>query len=70
MQIGGRSTTSWSSDSSLVQRWAMGWMIGGSIFGRGWEFSSLPLALEPTQPPIQWVPGALSLGGKAVGVHS
>jgi len=24
-------------------------------------------ALGPIQPPIQWVPGALSLGGKAVG---
>jgi hypothetical protein len=23
-------------------------------------------ALESTQPPIQWAPGALSLGGKAV----
>jgi hypothetical protein len=24
-------------------------------------------ALRPIQPPIQWVPGALSLGGKAAG---
>jgi hypothetical protein len=24
-------------------------------------------ALEPTQPPIQWVPVALSLGGNAAG---
>jgi hypothetical protein len=24
-------------------------------------------ALEPTQPPIQWVPGALSLGAKRPG---
>jgi hypothetical protein len=24
-------------------------------------------ALEPTQPPIQWVPVALSLGSKATG---
>jgi hypothetical protein len=23
------------------------------------------MALGPTQPPIQWIPGALSLGGKA-----
>jgi hypothetical protein len=23
--------------------------------------------LGPTQPPIQWVPGALSLGGKVAG---
>jgi hypothetical protein len=25
------------------------------------------MALEPTQPPIQWVPGALSLGVKQLG---
>jgi hypothetical protein len=25
------------------------------------------MALEPTQPPIQWVPGALSLGVKRPG---
>jgi hypothetical protein len=35
--------------------------------GGGWEFfsdtASRP-ALEPNQPPIQWVPGALSLGVK------
>jgi hypothetical protein len=24
----------------------------------------------PTQPPIQWVPGALPLGGKAAGAWS
>jgi hypothetical protein len=27
-------------------------------------------ALEPTQPPIQWVPGALSLGVKRPGRES
>jgi hypothetical protein len=39
-------------------------MIGNSIHGGGWEFFSSPLrpqALGPTQPPIQWVPVALSL---------
>jgi hypothetical protein len=25
------------------------------------------MALEPTQPPVQWVPGALSLGAKRPG---
>jgi len=44
-------------------------MIGGSSYGRGWEFFSSPphpdrLALGPIQPPIQWVTGALSMGGK------
>jgi hypothetical protein len=27
----------------VVQRWAVGWMIGGSSPGRGWEFFSSPL---------------------------
>jgi hypothetical protein len=31
--------------------------------------SSVP-ALGLTQPPIQWVPGALSLGGKVAGASS
>jgi hypothetical protein len=43
-------------------------MIRGSSPGRGWKFFSLTLAsrpaLGPTQPPMQWVPGALSLGVK------
>jgi hypothetical protein len=30
----------------------------------GWTFSSGKAALGPTQPPIQWVQGALSLGVK------
>jgi hypothetical protein len=28
--------------SSVVQRWATGWMSGGSRPGRGWEFFSSP----------------------------
>jgi hypothetical protein len=39
--------------------------------GGGWEFFSSPLRPErlwgPTQPPIKWVPGALSLGIKRQG---
>jgi hypothetical protein len=60
-----------SRHSSVVQRWATGWMISGSSPGRGWEFfffttESRP-ALGLTQSPIQWVPGALSLGVKRPG---
>jgi len=46
-------------------------MIGGSSPGRGWEFfSSITVsrpALGPTQHPIQWVAGAVSLGTKQPG---
>jgi len=48
----------------------MVWTIGvlGFDFQWGWEFFSSPPCLEqlwgPTQPPIQWVSGALSLGVK------
>jgi hypothetical protein len=46
-------------------------MNGGSSYGRCWEFflfttASRP-ALGPIQTPIQWVPGALSLGIKRPG---
>jgi hypothetical protein len=45
---------------------ATGWIIGGLSPSRGMElFSSV--ALGPTQPPIQWIPGALSLGVKRLG---
>jgi len=30
-------------------------------------FFSFPLAVGPTQPPIQWVPGVLTLGAKHPG---
>jgi hypothetical protein len=48
----------------------MGWMIGvigfNSRKGLGIFFLSR-MALGPTLPPIQWVPGALSLGVKRPG---
>jgi hypothetical protein len=51
----------------------------GSIHARGTDFFSSPLhlfttssrtALRPTQPPIQWVPGALSLRVKRPGCEA
>jgi hypothetical protein len=42
----------------------------GSNPGGSWEFFTVTLskpALGPTQPPIQWIPGALSLGVKWLG---
>jgi hypothetical protein len=44
-----------------------GWRSSpGGVKNFNFSMSSRP-ALEFTQPPIQWVPGALSLGGKAAG---
>jgi hypothetical protein len=60
-----------SQDSSVVQRWATCWMIGGSSPCRGWEIFSSPL-----HPDQLWGPpsllsygyqGALSLGVKQLG---
>jgi hypothetical protein len=56
--------------SSVVQRCVTGWTIEefDSRQGLGILFTivSRP-ALGPTQPPIQWVQGALSLGVKLLG---
>jgi hypothetical protein len=53
-----------------VQRWATGWTIRVLVFDSRWGLRIFLLttksrtALGPTQPPIQWVLGALSLGVK------
>jgi hypothetical protein len=48
----------------------MGWMIRILGFDSWWRLGILlftivfRMALGPTQPPIQWVPGVLTLGVK------
>jgi hypothetical protein len=39
-------------DSSVVQRWATGWMIGGSSSSGGWEFFSSPTGAHPASYPM------------------
>jgi hypothetical protein len=56
-----------------VQRWATDWTIRVLGFDSRWGLgiflftTASRTALGPTQPPIQWVPGALSLGVKRPG---
>jgi hypothetical protein len=57
-------------DSSVVRRWATGWMIGVLGFD-SWRRLGIFLfttasrpALGPIQPPNQWITEALSLGVK------
>jgi hypothetical protein len=56
-----------------VYRWVTGWTIGVLGFDsreglRIFLFTTASRkALGPTQPPIQWIPGALSLGVKRPG---
>jgi len=49
-----------------IYHFVTGWMIGGSIPGRGWEFFSSPPCQDrlwgPIQRPIQWTTDAFSLG--------
>jgi hypothetical protein len=55
----------WSRNSSVVQRWATGWMIGGLSPGKGlgiFLFTTVSIpAVGHIQFPTQW---ALSLGVK------
>jgi hypothetical protein len=52
----------------VVQRWATDWIIGGFESRQGlgiFLFATVSgPALRPTRLPIQWVPGALSVGVK------
>jgi hypothetical protein len=62
----------WAGIPQSVQRLAMGWTTKGSEFesrwGKNFLFSMSPRpALGPTQPPIQWVPVAISPGVKRPG---
>jgi hypothetical protein len=58
-----KNNSTFSRYSSAVQHLATGWMIGGFDSRQGLEiFLFTTAALGHTQPPIQWVPGALSFG--------
>jgi hypothetical protein len=63
----------WAVVAQSVLRWATGWTIGVLEFDsrRGLGIflftTASRTALGPTQPPIQWIPRALSLGIKRPG---
>ena len=46
----------WAGRAQSVQRLAMGWMVQGTNPGGGEICRTRQPALEPTQPPMQWVP--------------
>jgi hypothetical protein len=63
---------SWNISVSVVNDYGLdnGWMDGWGLIPGGGIFvfsTTSRLALGPTQSPIQWVPGALSLGVKQLG---
>jgi hypothetical protein len=54
--VEGRNTV--TMNSSVVQRWATGWMIGSPSLDRGWEFFYSPL-----HPDLFWGPPNLLSNG-------
>jgi hypothetical protein len=62
-----------TADEKNLMHWATDWVIGvvGFDSGRGLKIflstTASKSALGPTQPPIQWVPAAFSLGVKRPG---
>jgi hypothetical protein len=64
--------STYQSRDSSVTGWKIGVLGFDSRRGLGMFLftTASRTALEPTQPPIQWVPGALSLGVKLPGLES
>jgi hypothetical protein len=61
------------SFSQSVQRRATAWKIGVRFLARARDFSplySVQTGSGPTQPPLQWVPGAVFPGGKWPGLEA
>ena len=59
-------TVSWTGIAQPLQRFATARTVQESNPSGGRDLRPSTTALEPTQPPVQWIPG-LFPGGKAVG---
>jgi hypothetical protein len=62
------------SSVSIETRWRDGWLRLNFQLGQLWDFSHFTITsrmvMGPAQPPIQWVPKALTPGVKLPGHHS
>jgi hypothetical protein len=58
-----------SLNNLIINRATSSLCLDSDIFGSPliFSFTASRTALRPTQPPIQWVPGALSLGVRRPG---